>query len=115
VTPSPLGFAMTGYEIRVGQGTDVFERGVQALRKWQPQRGAGVEVMPRDASVGEDETVILLLRAAGLWAPAPCRVVYVVDQVDSSVSPTGLFPDIPRWARWLSSSAATVPVGSTFA
>jgi uncharacterized protein (UPF0548 family) len=92
----PAGFRHDRYEIRVGQGTEVFERAVQALRKWQPQKGAGVEVMPSDASVRENETVILLLRAAGLWAPAPCRVVYVVDQADQFGFAYGTLPGHPE-------------------
>jgi uncharacterized protein (UPF0548 family) len=50
----------------------------------------------RDASVGENETVILLLRAVGLWAPAPCRVVYVVDQADQFGFAYGTLPGHPE-------------------
>ena len=92
----PAGFRHDRYELRVGEGSDLFERAVQALRKWQPQKGAGVEVVPRDASVGENETVILLLRAAGLWAPAPCRVIYVVDQADQFGFAYGTLPGHPE-------------------
>jgi uncharacterized protein (UPF0548 family) len=52
--------------------------------------------VPRDASVGENETVILLLRAAGLWATAPCRVIYVVDQADQFGFAYGTLPGHPE-------------------
>ncbi len=74
----------------------MFERSVQALRMWQPQKGAGVEVVPGDARVDENETVILLLRAAGLCAPAPCRVVYVVDEADQFGFAYGTLPGHPE-------------------
>jgi uncharacterized protein (UPF0548 family) len=92
----PAGFRHDRYELRLGEGNDVFERAVQALRKWQPQKGAGVEVVPREAWVDENETVILLLRAAGLWAPAPCRVVYVVDEADRFGFAYGTLPGHPE-------------------
>ena len=63
---------------------------------WQPQKGAGVEVVPGDARVDENETVILLLRAAGLCAPAPCRVVYVVDEADQFGFAYGTLPGHPE-------------------
>ena len=61
-------------------GGVVFDRAVRALRSWQAQIGAGIEVVPDGAWVEQDETVILLIRAAGFWATAPCRVVYVVEE-----------------------------------
>jgi uncharacterized protein (UPF0548 family) len=92
----PAGYRHDRYAVRVGVGSDVFERAVQALRKWQPQKGAGVEVVPPDATVGENETVILLLRAAGLWAPAPCRVVYVIDSAEQFGFAYGTLPRHPE-------------------
>ena len=92
----PAGFRHDRYDVRLGEGNDVFERSVQALRRWQPQKGAGVEVVPGDAWVDENETVILLLRAAGLWVPAPCRVVYVVDEAYQFGFAYGTLPGHPE-------------------
>jgi uncharacterized protein (UPF0548 family) len=52
--------------------------------------------VPPDATVGENETVILLLRAAGLWAPAPCRVVYVIESADQFGFAYGTLPGHPE-------------------
>jgi uncharacterized protein (UPF0548 family) len=92
----PDGFRHDGYEVHLGEGRDVFEQAVQALRRWQPHKDAGVEVVPRDALVDEQETVVLLLRAAGLWAPAPCRVVYVIDEPDQFGFAYGTLPGHPE-------------------
>jgi uncharacterized protein (UPF0548 family) len=80
--PLPTGYRHCEYATRLGEGQPVFERAVQALRGWRAQVDAGIEVIPRDAWVEDGETVVLLIRAAGLWATAPCRVVYVVDEPD---------------------------------
>jgi len=44
----------------------------------------------------ENETVVLLLRAALLWAPAPCGVVYVVEEADQFGFAYGTLPGHPE-------------------
>jgi len=63
----------------------------------------------------ENETVVLLLRAALLWAPAPCGVVYVVEEADQFGFAYGTFPATPRKERSRSRSAGTASERSTFA
>jgi uncharacterized protein (UPF0548 family) len=75
----PAGYRHDRYEAALGRGAEVYDTSVRALRSWQPQRGAGVEVVPSDAWVEERETVLLLIHVGALQAVAPCRVVYVVD------------------------------------
>lgn len=58
----------------------MFERAVEALRGWKAHAGAGVEIVPADARVKVDETVLLVIKTAGFWAVAPCRVVYVAAE-----------------------------------
>ena len=45
----PADYRHDRYGVRVGDGSDMFERAIRALRRWQPQTGAGVAVVPRDA------------------------------------------------------------------
>ena len=61
------------YERRLGSGDGVFGRAVTALRAWHAQIGAGVELFPQGARVGDEGTVVLLIRALGLWAVAGMR------------------------------------------
>ena len=77
----PGGYRHDRYEASLGAGADVFDRAAAALLAWQAQIGAGVEVFPDGSQVTNGATVVLLLRA-GLWAPAPCRVVYVISEPD---------------------------------
>src|SRR6266700_1151050 len=79
-SPLPAGYRVDRYERRLGSDKTVFDRAVEALRGWEAHVGAGVEIVPDDARVTVDETVLLLIKAAGFWAVAPCRVVYVVDE-----------------------------------
>jgi uncharacterized protein (UPF0548 family) len=76
----PDGYRHDVDELLLGSGSEVFKRAVSAVRSWQAQLGAGIELVPARATVAEGQTVLLLIRAAGLWAVAPCRVVYVSEE-----------------------------------
>lgn len=78
----PAGYRRDVDEVGLGSGYEVFERAVTAVRSWEAQRGAGVDVVPADVSVAVGKTFLLLIRAAGLWTVAPCRVVSVSDDAD---------------------------------
>jgi uncharacterized protein (UPF0548 family) len=60
------------------------------------QRGSGIELVPDDAWVEEDQTVVLLLHVGGLWAAAPCRVVYVIEEADRAGFAYGTLPGHPE-------------------
>ena len=92
----PAGYRHDHSEIGLGRGPDVFDRAVRALRGWQAQRGAGLEVVPDDAWVEEQETVVLLLHVGGFWSAAPCRVVYVVEETDRVAFAYGTLPGHPE-------------------
>jgi uncharacterized protein (UPF0548 family) len=76
----PAGYRIDRYERRIGTGEGLFEKAVEVLRAWEAQRGAGVDVFPRDARAVDGSTVLFVLRAFGLWTVAPCRIVYVDER-----------------------------------
>jgi uncharacterized protein (UPF0548 family) len=77
--PLPPGYDHVTRHARLGS-SDVFDRAAEALRCWEPQRGAGLRLR-KDA-----ETVAVGVRFASglgvgplrLWAP--CEIVWVVDE-----------------------------------
>lgn len=92
----PAGYRHDRYERRLGEGGDVFERAVSALRSWQAQIGVGASVFPEGAWVGEEDTVVLLIRVGGLWATLPCRVVYVEEGPKGFAFAYGTLPGHPE-------------------
>jgi uncharacterized protein (UPF0548 family) len=90
--PMPAGYRHDRYEARIAGD---FDRTAAALLAWQAQIGAGVEVFPPGSRVEDGSTVVLLLRA-GLWAPAPCRVVYVIAKTDEIGFAYGTLPGHPE-------------------
>ena len=75
--PLPAGYGHVTRHARIG---DDFDAAREALRRWQPQRGAGLRVRT-DATqpdVGVRFATGLGIGPVRLWAP--CEVVWVVDE-----------------------------------
>ena len=53
-------------------------------------------MLPRGTTVAEGETALLLIRAAGLWTVAPCRVVDSVAEPESYRLAYGTLPGHPE-------------------
>jgi uncharacterized protein (UPF0548 family) len=84
------------YRIVLGSGDVVFERAVAALKRWTPQRGAGLSVFPPDAPVAEGTISVLVQRMWPVYVVVPCRVVYVVDEADRFGFGYGTLPGHPE-------------------
>jgi uncharacterized protein (UPF0548 family) len=92
----PSGYRHDRYERGLGRGEEVFERAAAAVRAWQAQVGAGVEVFPQGARAGDEDTVVLLVRVLGLWATLPCRVLYVEEDPERFAFAYGTLPGHPE-------------------
>jgi uncharacterized protein (UPF0548 family) len=94
--PLPTGYRVDRYECELDPDEATFDRAVEALRSWKAHLGAGVEVVPDDARVTVGETVLLLVKTAGLWVAAPCRVVYLIDEPHRFGFAYGTLPGHPE-------------------
>jgi uncharacterized protein (UPF0548 family) len=92
----PAAYRLDHYDRQLGSDENIFERAVEALRGWRAHTGAGVEVFPDGARVTLGATVLLLIKTAGFWAVAPCRVVYVVDEPHAFGLAYGTLPGHPE-------------------
>jgi uncharacterized protein (UPF0548 family) len=92
----PAGYRHDTYERHLGRGAEVFDLAAAAVRAWQAQVGAGVELFPPGARVGDEQTVVLLFRVLGLWAALPCRVVYFEGEPDRFAFAYGTLPGHPE-------------------
>jgi uncharacterized protein (UPF0548 family) len=95
-SPLPAGYRLDHYARQLGSDEAAFERSVEGLRSWKAQIGAGVEIVPEDARVAVGETVLFVIKTAGLWAVAPCRVVYIVDERNRFSFAYGTLPGHPE-------------------
>jgi uncharacterized protein (UPF0548 family) len=91
----PDGYRHDRFEVALGRGEDVFGRASAALREWLAHTGAGVEVFPA-RGVEAGATILLVVRTIGLWAVAPCRIVYMIDEPDRYGFAYGTLPGHPE-------------------
>jgi uncharacterized protein (UPF0548 family) len=94
--PLPAGFRHDRDSVVLGVGQETYARAVALLRVWGVQRGAGLAVTPVDAVVEPGATVVLIIRAAGLWTTAPCRVVHVSEEPSRFAFAYGTLPGHPE-------------------
>lgn len=73
----PEGYHHLERQVRLGTGREVFDRAAAALMSWQVHRAAGLKVMADDGPRPGLRVVSRLV----LGITAPCRVVYVIDEL----------------------------------
>lgn len=77
---APHGFTLDHNRVQLGNGNDVYERAVQALKQWRQFDLGWVNVVPPDRKLEKDTVVAVKARACGTWSLNACRVVYVIDE-----------------------------------
>jgi uncharacterized protein (UPF0548 family) len=88
----PSGYGHLRVETQIGTGQERFDRAADAVMHWGMQRGAGLRV--RASSDVAVVSAVVLVRMGFL--PAPCRVVYVVDEPDARGFAYGTLPGHPE-------------------
>jgi uncharacterized protein (UPF0548 family) len=88
----PAGYGHLHVERQIGTGRQRFERAAESVMRWGMQRGAGLRVQA-SSEVAEVDTVLLVRMG---FLPAPCRVVYVIDEPDIRGFAYGTLPGHPE-------------------
>jgi len=88
----PAGYGHQRVERQIGSGRQRFERAADAVMHWGMQRGAGLRVWA-SSEVAVVGTVVIVRIG---FLPAPCRVVYVVDEPDIRGFGYGTLPGHPE-------------------
>lgn len=76
----PHGYDHDRNEIRIGQGRDDFEKGIEALKHWKMFPAPWTKVMPSPIEWESGKEVAVMFRLFGLWWWNSCRIVYVIDE-----------------------------------
>lgn len=88
----PVGYHHQHVERQIGTGRQRFERAADAVMRWGMQRGSGLRVRASSEVVVLDAVVVVRLG----FLPAPCRVVYVIDEPDIRGFGYGTLPGHPE-------------------
>lgn len=78
----PHGYNVDHNRIQLGNGSEVYQRSVAALKQWRQFDLGWVSLVPRDVKLEQGATVAVKAWACGLWSLNACRVVYVVDETE---------------------------------
>lgn len=81
----PPGYVVDHTRIKLGSGEETFEAAKSALRRWEHFHLGWVEASPTETPIETGEVVAVTGRVFGLWWLNACRIVYVVDEVGSTV------------------------------
>lgn len=79
-TTPPVGYTVDHTRIKLGEGEDVFQSGIAALRRWDHFNLGWVEAWPPETPIQSSEVIAVMGHAVGLWWLNCCRIVYVVDE-----------------------------------
>jgi len=88
----PAGYGHLRVATEIGTGQQRFEQAADAVMHWGMQRGSGLRVQASSEVV--EVSAVVLVRMGFL--PAPCRVVYVVDEPDIRGFAYGTLPGHPE-------------------
>ena len=88
----PAGYGHLHTQRQIGTGRQRFEQAADAVMHWGMQRGSGLRVQASSEVAAVD--AVLVVRMGFL--PAPCRVVYVIDEPDIRGFAYGTLPGHPE-------------------
>ena len=88
----PAGYDHQHVERQIGTGDQRFEQAADAVMHWGMQRGSGLRVQASSEVVVVDAIVVVRMG----FLPAPCRVVYVIDEPDIRGFGYGTLPGHPE-------------------
>ncbi|WP_437623890.1 DUF1990 family protein [Sorangium sp. So ce1151] len=85
----PAGFDVDHHRVVLGRGAELFDRAVEAMRRWAQLRLGWVELCYPDAPLEPGVTVGILVHVLGIHWLNACRVVYTVDEASGPVRKFG--------------------------
>lgn len=79
----PKGYNIDRNQIKLGNGEEVFNRAVDALRRWEMFGIGWVELCWPNAPIETGSTVVVVARHFYFWSAHPARIVYTFDDADA--------------------------------
>ena len=76
----PANYKVDHNRIRLGEGKDIYQRAVSALRNWQQFDLGWVQIVPPNTPVEVGRTVAVRAHTFGFWSLNACRIVYLIDE-----------------------------------
>ena len=77
---APTGYNLDHNRIKLGEGTESFQRAKQAIRQWKMFDFPWLQLCWPDSPTEVGTTVAVLVSHLGFWSLNASRIVYVVDE-----------------------------------
>ena len=78
-TVPPAGYAVDHTRIKLGTGSEAFEKAKAALCRWEHFNLGWVEAIPNSTPIEAGQVIAVLAHVFGIWWLNACRIVFVVD------------------------------------
>lgn len=76
----PADYVVDHTRVRLGTGTEVFERGKRGLEAWRQFDLGWLKAVPAETTIRAGAVVAVVARTFGTWSINAARIVYVVDE-----------------------------------
>lgn len=83
-TGAATGFTVDHNRTKLGHGTDTYQRALDALRSWKHFDLGWVSIVPQNTPIEIGRTVAVQAKTFGFWSLSACRIVYVIDEREST-------------------------------
>jgi uncharacterized protein (UPF0548 family) len=77
---APPGYTLDHHRIKLGHGSDAFERAKLAIRQWKMFDMPWITLCWPDTPIEPQATVAVLVSHLGFWSMNAARIVYVIEQ-----------------------------------
>jgi uncharacterized protein (UPF0548 family) len=91
----PDGYRYLRRTVRIGHGDPAFARAREVVLGWGMQHRAGAELYPPEVRPEEGRTALVITRFGPVSVPAPCRVVWRLDDDRQAGFGCGTLPGHP--------------------
>ncbi len=76
----PGNFVVDHHRIKLGSGSEAYERARAALKRWQQFDLGWVRIVPDTTPLEAGTPVVIKAKAFGFWSLSACRIVYLIDE-----------------------------------
>jgi uncharacterized protein (UPF0548 family) len=76
----PQNFTADHNRTRLGDGENVYQRAVAALKKWEQFNLGWVTIVPPDTPIAVGQAVAVRAYTFGLWSLSATRIVYLIEE-----------------------------------
>jgi uncharacterized protein (UPF0548 family) len=76
----PQNFTVDHNRTRLGDGENVYQRAVAALKKWEQFNLGWVSIVPPDTPIAVGQGVAVRAHTFGFWSLSATRIVYLIEE-----------------------------------